>query len=100
MGTLYTGSANIVMGVPQSEAKVTSIALSEYTIFNDDSARDEVMDTESYDVKFKITNDSLQTLVGDKTGEFRHRVWIEGGPSNTSPGDDMYLDNELSGTLK
>lgn len=100
MGALYTGSANIVMGVPQSEAKVTSIALSEYTIFNDDSARDEVMDTESYDVKFKITNDSLQTLVGDKTGEFRHRVWIEGGPSNTSPGDDMYLDNELSGTLK
>ena len=69
MGTLYTGSANIVMGVPQSEAKVASIALSEYTIFNDDSARDEVMDTESYDVKFKITNDSLQTLVGDKTGE-------------------------------
>ena len=100
MGTLYTSSANIVMGVPQSEAKVTSIALSEYTIFNDDSGRDEVLGTESYDVKFKITNDSLQTLVGDETGEFRHRVWIEGGPNNTSPGDDMYLDNELSGTLK
>lgn len=100
MGTLYTSSANIVMGVPQSEAKVTSVALSEYTIFNDDSGRDEVMDTESYDIKFKITNDSLQTLVGDEAGGFRHRVWIEGGPSNTSPGDDMYLDNELSGTLK
>lgn len=100
MGTLYTSSANIVMGVPQSEAKVMSVALSEYTIFNDDSGRDEVMDTESYDVKFKITNDSLQTLVGDEAGGFRHRVWIEGGPSNTSPGDYMYLDNELSGTLK
>ena len=100
IGTLYTSSANIVMGVPQSEAKVTSIALSEYTIFNDDSGRDEVLDTESYDVKFKITNDSLQTLVGDEAGGFRHRVWIEGGPSNTSPGDYMYLDNEFSGTLK
>lgn len=99
VGTVYTSSANVVMDIPQSEAEVTSIALSEYNILYDDSARDDVLGTRSYDVEFKIAYDSLQKLVGDETGETEHRAWIEGGPANTSPGDDISVPHD-AGTLQ
>ena len=99
MGTLYTSSAKIVMDIPQPEAKVTSVALTEYNAFYDDSAKDEVLGTRSYDVNLEVM-DSLPKLVGDETGATELWAWIEGGTTNTIPGDRIKLVNELSGTLK
>lgn len=102
LGTLYTSSAKIVMDIPQSEAKVTLIELSDPkpSVAEDNLEKDEILGTASYDVDFRISDDSLPKLVGDESDEIRHRAWIEGGPSNTSPGNDVRLNNKMSGTLE
>lgn len=102
LGTLYTSSAKIVMDIPQSEAKVTLIELSDPkpSVAEDNLEKDEILGTASYDVDFRISDDSLPKLVGDESDEIRHRAWIEGGSSNTYPGSDVRLHNKVSGTLE
>ena len=90
------------MDIPQSEAKVTLIELSDPkpSVAEDNLEKDEILGTASYDVDFRISDDSLPKLVGDESDEIRHRAWIEGGSSNTYPGSDVRLHNKVSGTLE
>ncbi|MCB6561643.1 fibronectin type III domain-containing protein [Gordonibacter urolithinfaciens] len=97
LGTLYTSSANIVLDIPQSEAKVSSITLEE------DSEIDEVLGTHSYNVNGSILGD-LPSLIDESVpGNFAHMAWIEGGlggilPATTNTAK-LYVDDVRGFTL-
>lgn len=105
MGTTYSSYARIVLDIPQPEAEVSLISLSEPKLWDEDfnerdSDKNKALGSSSYDIDFKILGDPLPELMGETQGRTRHRIWIEGGPVNTDPGFEVTLTDELKGTLQ
>lgn len=85
MGTLYTSSANVVLKIPQAEAAVAFIELSNDDEFGTNSATDAILGTRTYDVSGIIQGD-LPLLMGDTPSStsdlvpsnYAYNAWIEG----------------------
>lgn len=75
-GTVYTGSARIVLDIPQTQTKVSSVEL------KDDTEEDEALGTHSYDVNGSLVGDIPELMDQENSSDYGHLAWIEGGPTN------------------
>ncbi len=74
--TVYTGSARIVLDIPQTAAEVSSVKL------KDDTVEDEILGRHSYDIAARLVGDVPVLMDQEDEFDYGHLVWIEGGPAN------------------
>ncbi|RDB63950.1 hypothetical protein C1878_03955 [Gordonibacter sp. 28C] len=83
-GFIATTSANIVLDIPVTTARITSINPL------DDTAADKVLGTHSYDINVELSD--IVELMGAYKYRYAHTAWIEGGPDNIVTDKGYYED--------